>query len=102
MNLVWKLLRQHISISQFAGFAFANLFGLLIVLLGYQFYKDVSPVFTAEDSFMKSNYIIVEKKLEPAILCRVVPMLSLHKMLTISMPLISLISWGLSRLLNIP
>lgn len=62
MNLVWKLLRQHISISQFAGFAFANLFGLLIVLLGYQFYKDVSPVFTAEDSFMKSNYIIVEKK----------------------------------------
>ncbi len=62
MNLVWKLLRQHISVSQFAGFAFANLFGLLIVLLGYQFYKDVSPVFTAEDSFMKSNYIIVEKK----------------------------------------
>lgn len=62
MNLVWKLLRQHISISQFAGFAFANLFGLLIVLLGYQFYKDVSPVFTGEDSFMKSNYIIVEKK----------------------------------------
>ncbi len=62
MNLVWKLLRQHISISQFAGFAFANLFGLLIVLLGYQFYKDVSPVFTGDDSFMKSNYIIVEKK----------------------------------------
>ncbi len=62
MNLVWKLLRQHISVSQFAGFTFANLFGLLIVLLGYQFYKDVSPVFTAEDSFMKSNYIIVEKK----------------------------------------
>ena len=55
MNLVWKLLRQHISVSQFAGFAFANLFGLLIVLLGYQFYKDVSPVFTGEDSFMKSN-----------------------------------------------
>ena len=62
MNLVWKLLRQHISVSQFAGFAFANLFGLLIVLLGYQFYKDVSPVFTGDDSFMKSNYIIVEKK----------------------------------------
>lgn len=63
MNLVWKLLRQHISISQFAGFAFANLFGLLIVLLGYQFYKDVSPVFTGDDAFMKSNYIIVEKKI---------------------------------------
>ncbi len=62
MNLVWKLLRQHISIPQFTGFAFANFFGILIVLLGYQFYKDVSPVFNGEDSFMKSNYIIVEKK----------------------------------------
>lgn len=63
MNLVWKLLRQHISIPQFVGFAFANLFGMLIVLLGYQFYKDVSPVFTGDDSFMKSNYIIAEKKI---------------------------------------
>lgn len=63
MNLVWKLLRQHISIPQFAGFFFANLCGMLIVLLGYQFYRDVMPVFTAEDSFMKSDYIIVEKKI---------------------------------------
>ena len=46
MELVWKLLRQHISIPQFAGFAFANLFGMLIVLFGFQFYKDVLPVFT--------------------------------------------------------
>ena len=49
MNLVWKLLRQHISIPQFAGFAFANLFGMLIVLFGFQFYKDVLPVFTQQD-----------------------------------------------------
>lgn len=62
MNLVWKLLRQHISIAQFTGFFFANLFGMLIVLLGYQFYRDVMPVFTADDAFMKSDYIIVEKK----------------------------------------
>lgn len=62
MNLVWKLLRQHVSIPQFIGFFFANLCGMLIVLLGYQFYCDVMPVFTAEDSFMKSDYIIVEKE----------------------------------------
>ena len=37
MTLVWKLLRQHISIAQFEGFFFANLFGMLIVLLGWQF-----------------------------------------------------------------
>lgn len=63
MNLVWKLLRRHISIPQFMGFAFANLFGMLIVLLGYQFYCDVLPVFTAQDSFMKSDYLIISKKI---------------------------------------
>lgn len=31
MNLVWKLLRQHISIPQITGFLFANLFGMFIV-----------------------------------------------------------------------
>lgn len=66
MNLVWKLLRQHISVPQFAGFFFANLFGMLIVLLGYQFYRDVVPVFTSEDSFMKSDYLIINKKIGTA------------------------------------
>lgn len=90
MNLVWKLLRQHISIPQFVGFAFANLFGMLIVLLGYQFYKDVSPVFTSEDSFMKSNYIIVEKKIGTGKRhCRVVPTLSLKMISMTSTTLIS-------------
>ena len=63
MNLVWKLLRQHISIGQFVGFFFANLFGMFIVLLGIQFYGDVTPVFTAKDSFMSSDYVIVSKKI---------------------------------------
>lgn len=63
MNLVWKLLRQHISIGQFAGFFFANLFGMFIVLLGIQFYYDVQPVFTAEDSFMKADYMTVSKRI---------------------------------------
>lgn len=66
MNLVWKLLRQHISIPQFIGFFFANLFGMLIVLLGFQFYKDVMPVFTAKDSFMKSDYLIINKTIGTA------------------------------------
>ncbi len=61
--MIWKLLRQHISIPQFIGFFFANLFGMLIVLLGFQFYKDVAPVFTSEDSFMKSDYLIINKKI---------------------------------------
>lgn len=66
MSLVWKLLRQHVSIPQFAGFFMANLFGMLIVLLGFQFYRDVLPIFTAQDSFMKSDYLIVSKKIGTA------------------------------------
>lgn len=62
MKLVWKLLRQHISIPQFAGFFFANLIGMLIILLGIQFYGDVQSVFDSKDSFMKADYIIVNKK----------------------------------------
>ncbi|MFA6728769.1 MAG: ABC transporter permease, partial [Prevotella sp.] len=66
MNLVWKLLKQHISVSQFVGFFFANLFGMLIVLLGFQFYHDVIPVFTSQDSFMSADFMIVNKKISTA------------------------------------
>ena len=41
-RLVWKLLRQHISVGQLAGFFLANLFGMMIVLLSVQFYRDRS------------------------------------------------------------
>lgn len=63
MNLVWKLLRRHISVPQFAGFFFANLLGMLIVLLGFQFYRDVLPVFTQGDSFMGVNYLVMSKRI---------------------------------------
>ena len=66
MNLVWKLLKQHISVPQFVGFFFANLFGMLIVLLGFQFYHDVIPIFTSQDSFMSADFMIVNKKISTA------------------------------------
>lgn len=62
MNLVWKLLRQHISIPQFVGFFFANLVGVAIILLGVQFYNDYKAL-DSEDSFMKADYLIVNKKI---------------------------------------
>lgn len=62
-RLVWKLLRQHISVGQLSGFFLANLFGMMIVLLSVQFYRDVLPVFTEGDSFMKKDYIIATKKI---------------------------------------
>lgn len=61
--MVWKLLRQHISVSQLAGFFLANLCGMIIVLLGIQFYRDVLPVFTQGDSFIKKDFVIVSKKI---------------------------------------
>ena len=63
MKLVWKLIRQHISWPQFVGFFFANLFGMTIVLLGYQLYCDILPIFTANDSFLKADYLVVSKKI---------------------------------------
>ncbi len=62
MNLVWKLLRQHISIPQFVGFFFANLVGVATILLGVQFYNDYKAL-DSEDSFMKADYLIVNKKI---------------------------------------
>ncbi|MBQ0050372.1 MAG: ABC transporter permease [Bacteroidales bacterium] len=63
MHLVWKLLRQHVSIGQLVGFFFANLLGMLIVLLSIQFYQDVKPAFSQEDSFIKNDYLIVSKSI---------------------------------------
>ena len=61
MKLIWHLLRQHISLAQLVGFFFANLFGMWVVMLGIQFYKDVVPLFTEEDSFINNNYLVVSK-----------------------------------------
>ncbi|EJW91645.1 membrane protein containing DUF214 [gut metagenome] len=61
-SLLWKILRQHISIGQLTGFFLANLCGMVIVLLSIQFYQDVRPVFTDGDSFMKNEYIIATKR----------------------------------------
>ena len=60
--MIWKLLRQHISIPQFMGFFLANLVGMTIILLGIQFYTDTQAVYEGEDSFMKADYLIVNKK----------------------------------------
>lgn len=63
MNLIWKLLRQHISVPQLAGFSFANLFGMFIVLLGYQAYKDILPIFAGDNSILGNNYMVMSKRI---------------------------------------
>ncbi len=61
-KLLWKLIRLQISPWQLAGFALANVLGMTVVLFGVQFYLDAAPVFTAGDSFMKEEYIVVTKE----------------------------------------
>lgn len=61
MKLVWKLLRQHISMPQLTGFFLANFIGMVIVLLGIQFWQDVLPLFEGKDSLMKKDYLVVTK-----------------------------------------
>lgn len=61
--LMWKLLRKHVSKTQLIGFAVANLVGLTIVLLGIQFYADVRPVFSDEDSFIRKDYLVITKNI---------------------------------------
>ena len=60
--MLWKLLKQHTSVSQLLGFFLANLFGTIIVLLSIQFYRDIQPVFSENDSFMKKDFIIISKR----------------------------------------
>jgi len=62
MRLLWKLLRRHVSLAQLGGFVLANLLGMLIVLLAFQFYRDVKPLFGSDDGFLKPDYLILSKR----------------------------------------
>lgn len=61
MNLLWKLLREHVSVTQLVGFFVANLLGMLIILFGLQFYADILPLFQGKDTFFKREFLIVSK-----------------------------------------
>lgn len=60
-KLLWKLLRKHVSVWQMAGFSVASLVGLVIVLLALQFYNDIKPVFSSDDSFIRQDYMVLTK-----------------------------------------
>lgn len=62
MNLIDKLLRKNLSGAQLAGFVLSNFIGLAIVIAGLQFFLDVRSLWESEDSFMKKDYLVVNKK----------------------------------------
>ncbi|MBO4870442.1 MAG: ABC transporter permease [Muribaculaceae bacterium] len=65
-QLLWKLLRKHISPAQLIGFSIANLVGLTIVILAVQFYRDVKPVFSDEESFIRKDYLVITRSVSTA------------------------------------
>lgn len=62
MKLIWKLLRENISKPQLIGFAITSLIGMSIVLLAFQFYFDINPIFTGKDKLLKEDYLTITKK----------------------------------------
>ena len=62
MNIIHRPLRKNLSMAQLAGFTLANFIGLLIVLLGLQFYTDVRSIWQDEDSFMQKDYLVINKR----------------------------------------
>lgn len=62
MKLIWKLLRENISKPQLIGFAVTSLVGMSIVLLAFQFYFDINPIFTGKDKLLKEDYLTITRK----------------------------------------
>lgn len=59
---VWRLLRRNISASQIAGYAVANLVGLVIVLTAIQFYTDARAALDTGDSMLRRDYLVVSRQ----------------------------------------
>lgn len=66
MKLLFRLLSQNVSIWQTLAFAIANLIGAVVVLAGWAAYRDVQRVFDESDSFLSSNYVVINKPVSTA------------------------------------
>lgn len=62
MSFISRLLRKNISPARIAGFILSNFIGLAIVLGGLIFYLDARSIWDAEDSFIRSDYLVINKK----------------------------------------
>lgn len=59
--LVSRLLRRNTSAARIAGFILSNFLGLTIVAGALQFYFDARTLWTEEDSFVRSDYMVINK-----------------------------------------
>jgi hypothetical protein len=61
MKLLFKLLRQNISIGQILGFVLVNLLGGIIVLAGVQGYSDFKSFSNSGDRILSSGHLVITK-----------------------------------------
>lgn len=59
--MIGKLLRRNTSAARIAGFVISNLVGLAIMGAGLQFYLDARSLWEEKDSFLKSDYLAINK-----------------------------------------
>ena len=64
--MLYRLLRKNISAARIAGFVVANFLGLVIVLGALQFYLDARSIWTDTDSFLRSDYMVLNKRVTSA------------------------------------
>lgn len=62
MKLISRLLRKNTSAARIAGFVLSNFIGLAIIAGCLQFYGDVRSLWASDDSFIKTDYLVVNKK----------------------------------------
>jgi hypothetical protein len=61
IKLLFKLLKQNISVWQLCGFVVANLLGGIIVLLGIQAYQDFDRFMNKEHGLLNESYMVISK-----------------------------------------
>ncbi len=59
--MIDRLLRRNTSAARIAGFVISNLVGLAIMGAGLQFYLDARSLWESKDSFLKSDYLAINK-----------------------------------------
>lgn len=66
MSLVYRLLRKNTSPARIAGFILSNFIGLAIIVGGIQFYEDAKTLWNSDDSFIKTDYLVINKRVTSA------------------------------------
>ncbi len=66
MNIISRLLRKNTSPARIAGFVLSNFIGLAIVVGALQFYTDAKSIWDDEESFVRTDYLVVNKRVTSA------------------------------------